>query len=185
MDMRSVRRVVLLGVAAGLMVVIGGGTAFGWWLVTQDQREETNCQQTVHTAEAKVRTDRWDPPSDLPELGDYPEIHWQVRIPGSACSRGLPGPTDSAYQGVVKLKPDDAVRLTKQFKFVPFESIDPDSLVNPNIPAMAWPELQPYLPSDARWLYSQSYNEAGVSPRWRAAFLDPDHQTLLFMLNDH
>ncbi|BFU46692.1 hypothetical protein KRMM14A1004_49290 [Krasilnikovia sp. MM14-A1004] len=166
------------------LVVIGGVAAFGRWLGAAERQEAAACQQSVHEAEGKLRTDRWDPPSDLPDLGNYPEIHWQAHSLGCPCSRA-PGPTDFAYQGVVRLKSDDAARLTKQFEFVPFESLDPASLVNLSTPAEVWPELRPHLPSDARWLYSESYDEAGSSPRWRSAFLDLDHQTLLFMLNDH
>ena len=172
----------MLIAVGGLLVAIGGGVVAGVWLIGGTRHEVgSSCQESVHTAEAKVRTYRSDPPNELPALGNYPEIHWQVRAMGNACSPA-PGPTDLAYQGVVKLNPGDALTLAKQFEFVPF---DPSELPSPSTPADVWPKLRPYLPSGARWLHSQSYNETNPSSRWRVAFLDVDHRTLLFMLNDH
>ncbi|NES27887.1 hypothetical protein GCE86_10030 [Micromonospora terminaliae] len=183
----TARRSVLLAVcgaaAAVLLAVVGCATA-GFLLSGDDPTDPRTCQESVQVAEAKVRTGRWDPPTDLPDLGDYPEIHWQLRAPGNPCSR-MPGPTDFAYQGVVRLRPGDAQALAKRYEFVPWASVKKDELPHGSSPADVWPALVPFLPSEPRWLHSRSYNETPPSPRWRVAFLDVEHQTLLFMLNDH
>jgi hypothetical protein len=169
-------RPAMLAAAVGLLMVIGCGAA--------SLGEAGRCRGSVHAAEAKVRVDRWDPPEELPGLGDYPEIHWQKRALGDPCS-WVPGPTDWAYQGVTKLRPQDAQRLAEQYEFLPFASIDQAELGHSKTPADVWPDLVPFLPTDGRWLHSQSYNDAPSSSRRRVAFLDVEHQTVLFMLNDH
>lgn len=174
---------VLVATAAILLVVVGCVKA-GFLLTGDDPADAGACQESVNTAEAKVRTDRWDPPEEMPDLGAYPEIHWQVRALGNPCSRG-PGPTDWVYQGVVKLRPEDARRLAERYEFVPYAAVNPAELPPSSSPADAWPALVPFLPSEPRWLYSTSYNEADPSPRWRVAFLDVEHQTAFFMLTDH
>ncbi|MFE9690345.1 hypothetical protein [Micromonospora sp. NPDC005806] len=184
MKTRSPLLVGVFGAAAAMLLAVVGCVAAGFLLIGDDPAETRECQESVQIAEAKVHTDYWDPPEDLPGLGDYPEIHWQLRASGNPCSR-MPGPTDWAYQGVVKLRPEDAWTLAKRYDFVPWASVNPDELPHDSSPADVWPALGPFLPSESRWLHSRSYNEAAPSPRWRVAFLDVEHQTLLFMLNDH
>ncbi|SCL59089.1 hypothetical protein GA0070604_3978 [Micromonospora eburnea] len=167
-----------------MLLAAAGWAAAGFLLIRDDRAESRACQESVKAAEAKVRTDRWDPPEDLPGLGAYPEIHWQLRALGNPCSR-VPGPTDWAYQGVVKLRPEDARTLAKRYEFVPYESVNLDELPDDSSPADVWPALAPFLPTESRWLHSRSYNETDPSPLWRVAFLDVEHQTLVFMLNDH
>ncbi len=176
--------VAVLGASAAMLLAVVGCVAAGFLPIDDDQAETRTCQESVHAAEAKVRTDRWDPPEDLPGLGDYPEIHWQLRASGNPCSR-MPGPTDWAYQGVVKLRPEDARTLANRYEFVPYESVNLDELPHDNSPADVWPALTSFLPTKSRWLHSRSYNETDPSTRWRVAFLDVEHQTLVFMLNDH
>ncbi|MFG1777125.1 hypothetical protein ACGFIG_11935 [Micromonospora sp. NPDC049048] len=174
--------VALLGGATALLLV--GGCVGAAILVVGDDRDEARtCQESVRAAEAKVRTDRWDPPGDLPDLGDYPEIHWQLRASGEPCGRA-PGPTDWAYQGVVRLRAEDARTLAQRYDFVPYAPAGPAGTPQPG-PADAWPALAPYLPPAPRWLHSRSYDEGKPSTRWRAAFLDVEHGTLFFTLNDH
>ncbi|MCI4065126.1 hypothetical protein MRQ36_22185 [Micromonospora sp. R77] len=170
--------VAVIGAAAVLLLAVVGCAWAGFRLVGDDRTETRACQDSVTAAAAKVRTDRWDPPGELPDLGDYPEIHWQVRTQGNPCSRA-PGPTDRAYQGVVTLRPEDARALAERYDFVPLAA------GNPNGPADLWPALVPFLPSGSRWLHSRSYDETAPSTRWRTAFLDVEHRTLVFMLNDH
>ncbi|MGW5669186.1 hypothetical protein [Micromonospora sp. NPDC003776] len=172
------------GAAAAMLLVVVGCVAAGFLLIGDGPTDAHACQKSMQVAEAKVRTDHWDPPEDLPDLGDYPEIHWQLRAPGNPCSR-MPGPTDLAYQGVVKLRPEDARTLAKRYEFVPWAPVNLDELPDDLSPADVWPALVPFLPSQSRWLHSRSYNETAPTPRWRIAFLDVEHQTLLFMLNDH
>jgi hypothetical protein len=171
------------GTAAAMLLAVVGCAAAGFPLIGDDRTDAQTCQESVQDAETKVRTDRWDPPADLPDLGDPPEIHWQLRAPGNPCSR-MPGPA-FAYQGVVTLRPEDARTLPKRYEFVPWTSVSLDELPHDSSPADVWPALVPFLPSEPRCLHSRSYNETAPSPRWRVAFLDVEHQTLLFMLHDH
>lgn len=177
--------VAVLGASAAMMLlVVVGCVAAAILSVSDDPDEVSACQESVHAGEAKVRTDRWDSPEEMPDLGDYPEIHWQVRALGNPCTRA-PGPTDWAYQGVVKLRPEDARRLAERYEFVPYASVNLDELPHSSSPADAWPALVPFLPTESRWLHSRLYNEGNPSTRWRVAFLDVEYQTLFFMLNDH
>ncbi|MCW3840532.1 hypothetical protein ONA70_10535 [Micromonospora yasonensis] len=176
--------VAVIGAAAAMLLAVVGCIAAGFLLIGDDPADTRTCQESVQVAAAKVRTDHWDPPEELPDLGDYQEIHWQLHASGNPCSR-MPGPTDWTYQGVVKLRPEDAQALAKRYDFVPWTSVNLAQLPHDSSPADVWPALAPFLPGESRWLHSRSYNETAPSPRWRVAFLDVEHQTLLFMLNDH
>ncbi|WP_030486932.1 hypothetical protein [Micromonospora chokoriensis] len=184
MKTRKLVLVVVLAAATTALLAAGGCVAAGILLLQDSPADVRSCQKSVQAAEAKLRTDRWDPPEELPGLGDYPEIHWQSRALGNPCSL-VPGPTDWAYQGVVKLRPEDARALAQQYEFQPYASVNLDELPHSSSPADAWPALMPFLPAAPRWLYSRSYDEADPSPRWRVGFLDVEHQTLFFLLNDH
>ncbi|MCG5443610.1 hypothetical protein NIE79_001746 [Micromonospora sp. NIE79] len=170
-------RPAMLAAAVGLLLVVVGCD-------TAAVDETRGCQEQRQADEAKVRVSRWDSPEELPHVGEYSEIHWQARALGNPCSRA-PGPTDWEYQGVIVLRPEDAHRLAEQFTFVPFASIDPAELVHSHTPTDVRPDLVPFLPAKPRWLHSQIYNETLPSTRWRVVFLDLEHRTLLFMLNDH
>ncbi|MGB2570987.1 hypothetical protein ACPFP2_21415 [Micromonospora citrea] len=173
--------VAVLGASAAMVLVVGC-VAAAILSVRGDSDEVSACRESVQAGEAKVRTDRWNPPEEIPGLGDYPEIHWQVRALGDPCTRA-PGPTDWAYQGVVRLRSEDARRLAKRYEFVPYTSVGQPP--HPDSPADAWPALVPFLPTQAHWLHSAQYDEENPSTRWRAAFLDVEHQTLFFVLRDH
>ena len=95
------------------------------------------CAEQKAADEAKVRTTRWDPPAQLAALGEYVEIHWQARALGDPCSRA-PGPTDWSYQGVVKLRPEDARSLAATPGWQP---------ATPEI----WPALAGFAPPAANW----------------------------------
>ncbi|SCG66372.1 hypothetical protein GA0070560_12338 [Micromonospora halophytica] len=172
----------VLGASVAMLLVVGCAAAI--LSVRDDPDDVSACQDSVRAGEAKVRTDRWNPPQEMPGLGDYPEIHWQVRALGNPCTRA-PGPTDWVYQGVVRLRSEDARRLAERYEFVPYASADPGGLPYSGSPADAWPALVPFLPPQPRWLHSRSYNEGSPSTRWRVAFLDVEQRTLFFMLRDH
>jgi hypothetical protein len=184
MKTRAPVLVAVLGASAALLLVVVGCVAAGILSLSDDADEVRACEESVRAGEAKVRTDPWDPPEQLPDLGAYPEIHWQVRALGNPCGRA-PGPTDWAYQGVVRLRPEDARALAQRYGFVPYASVDPEELPHSASPADAWPALVPFLPTEPRWLHSRAYDEGNPSTRWRITFLDVEHRTLLFMLNDH
>ncbi|MDT0533365.1 hypothetical protein RM555_30700 [Micromonospora sp. DSM 115977] len=175
---------VLGGSAALLLVVVVGCVGAAIRAVGNDPGDTSECRESVRAEEAKVRTKRWDPPEELPGLGDYLEIHWQVRsLSGEPCGRA-PGPVDWAYQGVVRLRPADARTLAQRYDFVPYAPAEPDQAPLTS-PADAWPALAPFLPAAPRWLHSRAYDEATPATRWRTAFLDVEHRTLFFTLQDH
>ncbi|MET8257986.1 hypothetical protein [Micromonospora sp. NPDC005205] len=186
MTMKTRRPVlVVASVTVATMVLVAGGcVAAGILAVRDDPADMRSCQKSLQVAEAKVRTDRWDPPEEMPDLGDYLEIHWQVRAGGNPCSRA-PGPTDWEYQGVIKLRPEDTRALAERYEFRPWSSVDLDELSHSSKPTDAWSALVPFLPTSPTWLHSTLYNESNPSTRWRVGFLDVEHQTLFFMLNDH
>lgn len=152
----------------------------GFLLLRGDAADRRTCQTAVDAAQSTVRTDRWDPPDELPGLGAYPEIHWQGRPLGNPCSL-VPGPTDWAYQGVVKLRPEDAQALAEQYDFVPNATLDPDELPHSATPADVWPALAPYLPTRSVWQYSASHVAQNQA---RIVFLDVEHQTVFFVLRN-
>ncbi|MFG2007728.1 hypothetical protein ACGFNF_01460 [Micromonospora sp. NPDC048868] len=174
---------VLGGSATLLLVVVVGCVGAAIRAVDNDPGDTPECRESVRAEEAKVRTNRWAPPEELPDLGDYPEIHWQVRsLSGEPCGRA-PGPVDWAYQGVVRLRPADARTLAQRYGFAPYAPAVPAP--QSGSPADAWPALAPFLPAAPRWLHSRAYDEATPSTRWRTAFLDVEHRTLFFTLQDH
>jgi hypothetical protein len=108
---------------------------------------EPTCAEQKAADEAKVHTTRWDPPAQLAELGEYVEIHWQARALGDPCSRA-PGPTDRTYQGVVKLRPEDAGTLAARPGWQP---------ATPEV----WPALAEFVPAGGSWQVS----DGGAGPR--------------------
>jgi hypothetical protein len=180
MNVGTARRVALRAFAGLLsLVALTGCVPF----TAEDDGDVAGCRESVRKAEATVYTSRWESAGDLPDLGDYPDIHWQVRALGDPCSRA-PGPTDWAYQGVVRLRPADAERLADRYAFEPYDTVEPTTLPDTRTPADAWPALASLLPAQAHWSYSRSYNEL-PAPRWRTVFLDVPNRTLFFLLNDH
>ncbi|MET7751248.1 hypothetical protein [Micromonospora sp. NPDC005367] len=180
------RRVLVLVAVLGAPVALlpAGAVTAGYLAVRSDSTRESTCQELLPIEEAKVRTVRWDPPEELPDLGDYPEIHWQGRTKGNPCSR-MPGPTDWAYQGVVELRPEDAQALAKRYGFVAYDPVGAQEYASGRTPEDVWPALAPFLPSEPRWLTSRVYDELDTSVRWRIVYLDVAHATVLFMLDDH
>jgi hypothetical protein len=122
-----------------------------------------SCAEQKAADEAKVRTARWDPPAQLADLGEYLEIHWQARALGDPCSRA-PGPTDWTYQGVVKLRPEDARTLAAKPGWQP---------ATPDV----WPALVEFVPTVAVW---QRADNGGAGPR---IYLDAANATALFTIN--
>lgn len=172
----------VLGGSAALLLAVVGCVGAAIRAVDNDPGDTPECRESVRAEEAKVRTDRWAPPEQLPDLGDYPEIRWQLRSSGDPCGRA-PGPVDWAYQGVVRLRPADARTLAQRYDFVPYAPAVPAP--HSGSPADAWPALAPFLPAAPRWLHSRAYDEATPATRWRTAFLDVEHRTLFFTLHDH
>ncbi|TDC37469.1 hypothetical protein E1211_10320 [Micromonospora sp. 15K316] len=179
------RTLVLVAVLGAPLALLPAGAVTAGYLVVRDGwKRQSTCQELLPIEEAKVRTDRWDPPEDLPGLDDYPAIHWQVRAKGNPCTWG-PGPTDWAYQGVVKLRPEDARAFAERYDFVAYDPVVAEEYAANRTPEDVWPALAGFLPPEPRWLTSRVYDELDTSSRWRTGYLDVEHATLLFMLDDH
>ncbi|MFD0584629.1 hypothetical protein [Dactylosporangium darangshiense] len=144
--------------------------------------ENASCQASAQADEGNVRTDRWDPPAELPDLGDYVEIHWQRRASGDPCDRA-PGPTDWEYQGIVKLRPADAKDLAERYDWSAVgPSPDPNEL---DTPAQMWDALAPFVPAGVHWRHSKVYDQEEPQARWRRFYFDPEQAVGFFALYDH
>jgi hypothetical protein len=128
---------------------------------TESSPAGPGCAAQKAADEAKIHTTRWDPPGQLADLGEYLEIHWQARALGDPCSPA-PGPTDWTYQGVVKLRPDDARTLAAKPGWQP---------ATPEV----WPALVEFVPAVATW-----QRGSGGGP---AIYLDATSATALFTLS--
>lgn len=162
-------------IAAVVAVLVAAGVA-GCTEAGKAAEPPSACQASVQAGEAKVRTERWDPPAELPDLGDYLEIHWQARAAGDPCDRA-PGPTDWVYQGVVKLRPDDARKLAEQYEWGAASELDP--------PGPMWDALKPFVPDGVVWRRSRIYDQEEPQIRWRNLSFDPDRAVAWFALYDH
>jgi hypothetical protein len=160
---------VMLAGAAMVVVVLGHG-----------DRSARSCVEQRRIDEAKVRTAAWHPADDLPDLGMYLEIHWQAHAMGDPCSR-MPGPTDWTYQGVIRLRPEDAGTLAARFAWEPITAMASPAPPEPSI----WPALAPVLAADVHWSRSHAYDTAPPQTRWREVYLDADRALLLFCPHDH
>ncbi|MEH1129688.1 hypothetical protein [Micromonospora sp. CPCC 206061] len=131
-----------------------------------------SCADDVADAEAEVHTDhRWTE-EDVPGIGQYVEVHWQTRARGNPCSRA-PGPTDWHYQGVARMRADEAQALLKAYEWTATS------------PAKMWPALQSLVPADAQWLHSEGYAKAHDTPASGSEiYLSPDNALVYFTLRD-
>ncbi|RAY13494.1 hypothetical protein DPM19_20800 [Actinomadura craniellae] len=162
------------------MVAVGliGGVVAAVIVATVMATSDPRCADQLKAGEAKVRTSRWEPAGELPGLGRYVEIHWQVRALGNPCSRSVPGPTDRTYQGVVRLRPEDARSLAARYDWRPVAAA---SESEPQV----WPALAKFVPGDVRWLHSDAYDQAPPqSEDSRRLYLDPDRALALFDLTN-
>jgi hypothetical protein len=149
------RRMLLLATVA-VLAALGAGAC------TEPAAEKpAGCAEQKAADEAAVRATRWDPPAQLADLGEYVEIHWQARALGDPCSRA-PGPTDWSYQGVVKLRPEDARALAARPGWQP---------ATPEI----WPALAEFAPPGASWQRA----DGGQAP---TIYLDAANSVALFAI---
>lgn len=99
---------------------------------------DADCAAKAKASAAAVHTDHRFTDQQVPGIGTYLDIHWQVRALGNPCSR-LPGPTDWQYQALVQLAAPDATSLVKSHGWTPSAA-----------PA-AWPALAALIPAGAAW----------------------------------
>ncbi|MGN9893967.1 hypothetical protein [Micromonospora sp. L31] len=168
---RWTRRVpwLLAAVPALALLAACGGVA---WLVGGEVAADRTCPDQLAADTAEIRTDRGFPAENVPGLGDFLDVHWQVDTEANPCSRG-PGPTDWVYQGVVRLRPADARALAAAYPWEP-------ATAEPAV----WPGLSPYLPAGVRWRHSAAYDESAAGSRHLELHLDPDRAVALFRLWD-
>jgi hypothetical protein len=138
------------------------------------------CADQLKVDESKVHTTRWDPATDLPDLGEYFEIHWQAHAVGNPCLRA-PGPTDWMYEGVVQLRPDTVRALAGKYEW---HSVTDVASLGPDGPQV-WQALASFVTTGTRWMHSDAYDQAPLQSRWRHLYLDPDHAVAMFVLHDH
>ncbi|MGC4897126.1 hypothetical protein [Micromonospora sp. DT31] len=159
------RRSVLLTLTAAFGVVLLAVCGGVFWMVRSSGAQEGDCAARIAAEEAEIHTDRrWDA-QDVPGIGAYPEIHWQVDHPSFACSRA-PGPTDRRYQAVVRLADADARALSAAWAWTPVAGTAPE----------VWPGLTAYVPDGVRWHRSVDRDAAG-GPELR---FDPQRSLVLF-----
>jgi len=144
---------------------------------------DNTCQEKLTEAESVVHTDREFTAVDVPGIGEYTDIHWQVRAAGHACSR-VPGPNDWHYQGLVKLTSADAAALLAAYDWQP---IDPGAAnVQWDSPAQMWSGLKEFAPQTWGWQHSPKYTAAQqMGTRWGTLYLDPQAEVGFFVLYDH
>jgi hypothetical protein len=166
----------------GIIVAIGTAAGVAWFTISvvDPHPSSLSCADQAKVDEAKVRTTRWDPATDLPDLGDYSEIHWQAHAVGNPCIR-MPGPTDWTYQGVVQLSPDAARALASKYEWQVVTGVASPSADNLQV----WLALASYIPAGIQWMHSDAYDAAPPQSRWRQLYLDPDHAVVMFSLHDH
>ncbi|WP_346534481.1 hypothetical protein [Micromonospora sp. DPT] len=165
------RRVPWLLAAVPILVLLAacGGVA---WLVGEEVAADRACPDQFAADKARIRTERGFPAEQVPGLGDFLDVHWQVDTEANPCSR-VPGPTDWRYQGVVRLRPADARALTAAYTW---EAAGTEPAV--------WPGLSAYVPAGVRWRHSTRYDESAAGSRHIELHLDPDRAVALFHLWD-
>ncbi len=118
---------------------------------------DADCQLKLKADEAAVRTDHHWTDKDVPGIGSYVDIHWQLKALGNPCSRA-PGPTDWQYQGLVALAPPDAAALAKTVEWQPSSS------------PPAWPALATLIPPGTNWTRNSAYPDLYVDAAKALAF---------------
>ena len=169
-----------LAAAAAVAVVLLAVAAVVVVAVVDDGRSSRSCVEQRRVDEAKVRATPWLRAEELPGFGAYLEIHWQAHALGDPCSR-VPGPVDWTYQGVIRLRPEDARTLAASYAWQPITAMA--SSASPGLPI--WPALAPFVDADVHWSRSDVYDMLPPQSRWRRVSFDADRALVLFSLNDH
>ncbi|BCJ41566.1 hypothetical protein GCM10010168_54350 [Actinoplanes ianthinogenes] len=164
-----------VSIGLSVLTLIACGIPLAW-----QERNVDHCQDGVDAALDHVYTaHRWTE-ADLPGIGGYLEVHYHLTEAGAPCTRGVPGPGDWGYQGVIRLRPEDGTRLAAAYDWAPLDDEDPVS----GTPAAMWPGLAPFVPADPGWLHSDEYAELKATGAKRGdLFLSADHSTAYFVLH--
>lgn len=159
----------------GLQVSIGlavlGLLACGVPLALQEREDDFCGDQVAEVNETVYTAHRWTE-KDLPGIGDYDEVHYRVAIAGTPCRRGAPAAADKSYQGVIRLRPEDAAKLAADYDWAPVAA--------PEI----WAGLEKFVPADPGWLGSADYSKTEPTGPLRGdLLLSADRSTAFFLLS--
>lgn len=162
-------RSVLLTVAGLCAAALIAGVIVVNRLGDDDAQAGNSCDEQVEADATGVHTTRDWTSTDIPGVGDYVEIHWQADPDGNPCGRA-PGPTDWAYEGVLRLRDTDID--TGAFAAWPPATDTP----------LVRPALRPFVPEGARWRHGGGYPQR-VKGRNVDLYVDPDHAVAWFILS--
>ena len=146
----------LAAVPALALLAACGGVA---WLVGGEVAADRTCPDQLAADKAEIRTDRGFPAENVPGLGDFLDVHWQVDTEANPCS--------------VRLRPAAARALAAAY---PWEAATAEPAV--------WPGLSAYVPAGVRWQHSAAYDEGAAGSRHIELHLDTDRAVALFHLRD-
>jgi hypothetical protein len=167
------------GVQVSIGLSVLGLLACGIPLTLQHKADES-CDASVDGAEETVYTARRWTDEQLPGIGEYPEVHYHITIPGTPCGRNGPAPDDMRFEGLIRLRPADAARLAVAYDWQPLAG----QPLEFGGPAEMWPRLAPFAPAEPGWLHSEAYARLkSTGPLPGDMFLSADKTTAYFVLN--
>ncbi|BCY13717.1 hypothetical protein [Actinoplanes sp. L3-i22] len=158
------------GVQVSIGLAVLALLACGVPLALQEKEQDLCGDQIAEVNETVYTAHRWTA-KDLPGIGDYPEVHYRVAITGGPCDRGAPASPDKAYQGVIRLRPEDAAALGADYDWTPVAAPD------------IRPDLAAFVPAGSAWRHSARYAEAKAAGPLRGdLYLSADGSTAYFEL---
>jgi hypothetical protein len=164
---------VSIGLTVLVLITCGLPLAFQEKNVNACETEVAAAKEHVYTAK------RWTE-ADLPGIGDYLEVHYHLTEAGAPCTRGVPGPDDWGFQGLIRLRPEDAEKLAAAYDWVPLAGQE----LGFGSPAEMWPGLAPFAPVGAGWSHSAEYARLKSTGAKRGdMFLSADRSTAYFILH--
>jgi hypothetical protein len=185
----------IVGVAAVVVVLIVVAVVAVVARERMEAAELRECRDRMQDYSRQVNTDRWFSPEDLIDLGAYTEIHWQMRTEGQ-CADGFSS-VAQVYQGVVRLRPEDAKVAAKRITDTPEPTESPDvsestpaapapSSLAPDgaVPPEIWPDLLPFVPRGVTWVHNQNYDDAQGLQRGRSLYVDAERSVAFFEITE-
>lgn len=122
--------------AAVAALVATFGVAY--WADRRSERNTLTCEEKLALDESRVHTSANWSGRDIFGIGEYPETHWKVDALSNPCS-SVPGPDDWRFQGVIKLRPENAATVLAGYRGW-----------RPATPTVH-PELRQFVPADVSW----------------------------------
>jgi hypothetical protein len=130
------------------------------------------CASTAKSADgAKVRTDLEPLEHRFAALGPLSGAHWLGTALGTDSRVSVPGPTDVRVVGTAQLRAGTVAAITG----VPQRSFQPEK------PIQLPEQLAEFVPKDARWVRSDSFDRDMTGGTYSGTFyLDPGTDTVYF-----